>query len=282
MNKETQFTNIPHPLLLSPVQEIFGYVVSSLWYVIFPTIFFFFMVLVYKPFNMEQTLDMGKGQFFLNATLCTCIVAGCLVVLRLLFLILVRNLKVIWINYIIWVFLEMLAVAFFLALFIYLKSGAQLPYFHYVGLCMEYSFLILFYPYFSVTSMLCIVDFLEKQKTVNQKGDLIRFKDSAGHVRIVLSASAILYIKAEVNYIRIYYLDGDIVKEYQLHSTMNAIRESVEKYGLFRCQRSYYVNVAHVSSLRKDPGDVINVELDCGGIRVPVSRNLYMELASRL
>ena len=72
------------------------------------------------------------------------------------------------------------------------------------------------------------------------------------------------------------------MKEYQLHNTMNAIRESVEKYGLFRCQRSYYVNMAHVSSLRKDPNDVISAELDCGGIRVPVSRSLYMDLATRL
>ena len=172
----------------------------------------------------------------------------------------------------------MMFVAFFLALFIYLKSGQEEYYFYYVGVCFQYSFMILFYPYFSVTSMLCIVDFLEKQNSVSMRGDLIRFKDSAGNVRIVLSASVILYIKAEVNYVRIYYLDGSNVKEYQLHTTMNAIRESVEKYGLFRCQRSYYVNLTHVTSLRKDPNDVINVELDCGDIRVPVSRNLYMEL----
>ena len=178
--------------------------------------------------------------------------------------------------------MEMLVVAFFIALFIYLKSGQDQYYFYYVGQSLKYSFLILFYPYFSVTAMLCITDFLENQNKINQQGDLIRFKDSAGNVRIVLSASVILYIKAEVNYVRIYYLDGSTVKEYQLHTTMNAIRQSVEKYGLFRCQRSYYFNLAHVSSLRKDPNDVISVELNCDGIRIPVSRNLYMDLASRL
>ena len=155
-------------------------------------------------------------------------------------------------------------------------------YFYYVGICMKYSFLILFYPYFSVTAMLCIVDFLDRQKINGEKGDLIRFTDSGGHIRITLSASVILYIKADVNYVRIYYMDGSVIKEYQLHNTMNAIKDSVEKYGLYRCQRSYYVNLAHVSSLRKDPNDIINVELDCGGIRVPVSRNLYMELAGKL
>lgn len=270
------------PLLLQPVQDIFERTVSAMWYIIFSTVFFFFMVLVYKPFHMEQTLDMGRGDFFINATLCTCIVAGCLLFLRFIFLLICRQIPLIWTNYIAWCLFEMMFVAFFLALFIYLKSGQEEYYFYYVGVCFEYSFMILFYPYFSVTSMLCIVDFLEKQNSVSMRGDLIRFMDSAGNVRIVLSASVILYIKAEVNYVRIYYLDGSNVKEYQLHTTMNAIRESVEKYGLFRCQRSYYVNLTHVTSLRKDPNDVINVELDCGDIRVPVSRNLYMELASRL
>ena len=76
--------------------------------------------------------------------------------------------------------------------------------------------------------------------------------------------------------------DGTSASAILMAGGYQSIRESVEKYGLFRCQRSYYVNVAHVSALRKDPNDVINAELDCGGIRVPVSRNQYMELASRL
>lgn len=269
-------------LLLQPVQDVFTLIISNFWYILFSTLFFYFMVLVYRPFNIEQVLDMGRNHFFLNATLCTCIVAGCLLLTRLIFLLIVRQVPVRWTNYILWSLMEMLVVAFFIALFIYLKSGQDQYYFYYVGQSLKYSFLILFYPYFSVTAMLCITDFLENQNKINQQGDLIRFKDSAGNVRIVLSASVILYIKAEVNYVRIYYLDGSTVKEYQLHTTMNAIRQSVEKYGLFRCQRSYYVNLAHVSSLRKDPNDVISVELNCDGIRIPVSRNLYMDLASRL
>ena len=279
---KSQSATYSNPLLLRPIQDIFSLTVSNLWYVLFSTLFFFFMVLVYRPFNMEQTLDMGQGMFFLNATICTCIVAGSLLLTRLIFLLIVNQVSVMWINYIFWSLGEMLVLAFFLALFIYLEGGQQVYYFFYVGICLKYSYLILLYPYFSVTAMLCILDFLENQQKISQQGDLIRFTDSAGHVRVVLSASVILYVKAEVNYIRIYYLDGSAVKEYQLHTTMNAIRESVEKYGLFRCQRSYYVNLAHVSSLRKDPNDVISVELDCGGIRIPVSRMLYMDLASRL
>ena len=269
-------------LLLQPIQDIFAKTISSFWYILFSTLFFYFMVLVYRPFNMEPVLDMGRNLFFFNATICTCVVAGSLLLTRLIFLLVVKQVPVRWTNYILWCLWEMLVAAFFIALFIYLKNGQDQYYFYYVGQSLKYSFLILFYPYFSVTAMLCITDFLENQNKVNQQGDLIRFKDSAGNVRIVLSASVILYIKAEVNYVRIYYLDGSTVKEYQLHTTMNAIRQSVEKYGLFRCQRSYYVNLAHVSSLRKDPNDVISVELNCDGIRIPVSRNLYMDLASRL
>ena len=273
----------PQPvILLEPVQDIFGKVASGFWYVIFSSLFFYFMVLVYRPFNVEQNLDMGQGLFFVNATVCMGIVAACLLVLRLMFLMIFRYVKINWLVYLFWCFMEMMVVALFLAQYIYIKSGLSMSYFHHVGACMKYSFLIIFYPYFTVTSLLCILDFLEKQRSISERGDLIRFTDSRGQVRIVLSASVILYIKAEINYVRIFYLDGSTVKEYQLHNTMNAIQEKVEKHGLFRCHRSYYVNILHVSALRKDPNDVITAEMDCGGIRIPVSRNQYMELASRL
>ena len=56
----------------------------------------------------------------------------------------------------------------------------------------------------------------------------------------------------------------------------------MEQFGLFRCQRSYYVNLSHIVALRKDPNDIISAELDVPNITIPVSRKVYHALSARL
>ncbi len=98
----------------------------------------------------------------------------------------------------------------------------------------------------------------------------------------MLDNKSILYIEAKDNYVIIYYLDNGKVKNYQLRNTMNAIAPLVEPYNIFRCQRSYYVNLSHINALRKDPNEMISAELDADNIVVPVSRKLYRELSAKL
>ena len=98
-------------------------------------------------------------------------------------------------------------------------------------------------------------------------------------LKLVLAEKALLYISAEENYVRIHYLDGEEVKDYQLRASMNGIEPVVSRAGIFRCQRSYYVNPSHIKALRKETGGSIVAELDCAGISVPVSKNTYEELS---
>ena len=101
-------------------------------------------------------------------------------------------------------------------------------------------------------------------------------------MKAVVDSSSILYIEAKDNYVVIHYLDNDKVKDYQLRNTMNAIAPLVEPHNLFRCQRSYYVNLSHITALRKDPNDMISAELDAGDIVIPVSRKVYRDLSAKL
>jgi len=101
-------------------------------------------------------------------------------------------------------------------------------------------------------------------------------------VKIVLLKDAILYVQADENYVKVHYLDNGRVKSYSLRSTMRAIAPLMEQFGLFRCQRSYYVNLSHIVALRKDPNDIILAELDVQNIAIPVSRKVYHALSERL
>ena len=266
---------------LKRVPDIFGTFSFQLWYILLPAYFFFFMVAVYRPFEMEQALDMGRGLFYFNTTMLMCIIVVTLLLLRLLFWGIFRNSQRNWLGYFFWCFGEITVINYFMALYLCLMGGAVTPYFTQVAICLQYSFLILFYPYFGITVVCALISSGSEPEEEVAK-DHIRFVDSNNQVRIVLAAKSILFIRAEDNYVKIHYLDNGKMKDYLLRATMNSIAPLVEPHGLFRCQRSWFVNLAHIVALRKDPDDMYTVELDTDGISIPVSGALYRDLSARL
>lgn len=266
---------------LKKLPDIFGTFSFQLWYILLPAYFFFFMVAVYRPFEMEQALDMGRGLFYFNTTMLMCIIVVTLLLLRLLFWGIFRNSQRNWLGYFFWCFGEITVINYFMALYLCLMGGAVTPYFTQVAICLQYSFLILFYPYFGITVVCALISSGSEPEEEVAK-DHIRFVDSNNQVRIVLAAKSILFIRAEDNYVKIHYLDNGKMKDYLLRATMNSIAPLVEPHGLFRCQRSWFVNLAHIVALRKDPDDMYTVELDTDGISIPVSRALYRDLSARL
>ena len=267
---------------LKTLPELFGQFGIQLWYILLPAYFFFFVVTVYRPFGMETALDMGRGLFYFNTTMLSCIILVCILLTRLLFWGIFHSIQRNWLGYIFWCFGELSVISYFMALYLCLMGGAVTPYFTEVAICMEYVFLILIYPYFGITVICVLISDRMPQTDVDVSKDHIRFCDSNNQVRIVLAAKNILFIRAEDNYVKIHYLDNGKVKDYLLRATMNSIAPLVEPHNLFRCQRSWFVNLSHVVALRKDPDDMITVELDAEGISIPVSRAVYRDLSARL
>ena len=57
----------------------------------------------------------------------------------------------------------------------------------------------------------------------------------------------------------------------------------MQKHGIIRCQRSYFVNPRHVTVLRRDKEGMIQAELDTTpGRQVPVSPKYYEQLSKML
>ena len=117
---------------------------------------------------------------------------------------------------------------------------------------------------------------------VNEE-DLVRFADSTGRLKLVIAHDVILYIEAQENYVSIHYMEGEHRKEYSLRQSMRGIEDLMERHGIIRCQRSYFVNPRHVKVLRRDKEGMIQAELDIRDIKpVPVSPRYYEELSKLL
>lgn len=250
---------------------------AQLWHVLFSGLFFLLFALLYTPLGMAEALDMGRGIFHFNVTIMTSIVIGSIALCRTVFWLTRDHMSYNWWGYITYCLLEMLVVAFFLALYVTLMRRGM-PYFAVLTECTKYSFGILVFPYLLLTIVMEMQDMARRGITVEDK-DLVRFHDNHRQLKLLVSGSAILYINAEENYIRIHYQDVDGVKDYQLRSSMKAVEKVAEDHGLYRCHRSYYINPKHIKALRKDRSDQIVAELDTQGIRIPVSRKTYSELS---
>ena len=111
----------------------------------------------------------------------------------------------------------------------------------------------------------------------------MRFADSTGRLKLVIAHDVILYIEAQENYVSIHYMEGNSHKEYSLRQSMRGIEELMERHGIIRCQRSYFVNPRHVKVLRRDKEGFIQAELDVDNNRpVPVSPKYYEQLSRML
>lgn len=257
---------------------------TQLWYAFFAPAFFMFLCSVYQPFGMRQLLDHGRNEFFVNIVLMTCILMGVLAVTRFTFYFINRKNRMNWWGWASWVLLELTACTYMLALFVNLRIPESGQYFVVVAVCLQYTFLILSYPYFSIT-VCSILASITQIQTPSQKRDsfsVIHFTDMRKQVKLSVVKDSVLYIAAEENYIRITYRDGNALKNYTIRASMSSIAHIAEKYGLFRCHRSYYVNPSHIKAVRMEKSDQITAEMDMEGLSIPVSRMKFKDLTQLL
>lgn len=100
--------------------------------------------------------------------------------------------------------------------------------------------------------------------------------------QLTLNAHQIAYLAAQDNYVQVFYLENDAIKQKMLRTTMRKMEEALSKHPQFcRCHRTFMVNfdrVDHVS------GNAQGYRLHLGGVEesIPVSRNLNETIRARL
>ncbi len=267
---------------MDKLPTIFSKLRSQLLYILGIPAFFLCFMLIYQPALATQLLDMGQGMLNFNTTIIMCILLGVVIISRVLMMVLLHHqLRLTWLRYVYWEIAELITMSMFMALYITLMYQGAYPYFHIVGQSLYALLIICIYPY--VIFNLSLAYMAQKEEQATYDDSLMRFVDSTQRVKLMIASSAVLYVKAEENYVHIRYMEGDRLKEYALRASMKSLEELMHKHGLIRCQRSYYINPQHVKVLRRDKEGMITAELNTPQAQpIPVSPRYYEELAKWL
>ena len=256
---------------------------NQLLYIVVLPLFFLAFVTLYRPAFAVPFLDMGTDMLSFNVTIVGAILFGVILISRTLLILLHKPMHIgLW-GWIGWQLVELFVMALFMALYMTLMYKGIYTYYYVVGHCLYALIAIEMYPIVVLGLSLGIVAAKAEQKNLLEEDTIIRFKDSQKQVKLIVASSALLFIEAKENYVLIKYLEGETVKEYSLRSSMLALEPLLSKYGIVRCQRSYYVNPEHVTALRKDKEGIISAELNVVGLKpIPVSPKYYAALADKL
>lgn len=251
---------------------------AAVMHVLALPVFFLGFVQIYQSQWMTDFLDVEPGPT-INTLLLTCILIAVMLLSRVPMTILRARMNMSWWHYAIWSLGEIFVFSCFAALLVALLYG-NYGYFPALGECLRMSFATISYPFIIFAMLLALVR--PDEIDVNEE-DLVRFVDSTGRLKLVIAHDVILYIEAQENYVSIHYMEGEHKKEYSLRQSMRGIEDLMERHGIIRCQRSYFVNPRHVKVLRRDKEGMIQAELDIRDIKpVPVSPRYYEELSKLL
>ena len=252
------------------------------FYVVGLPIFFVGFVILFRPESSFDFLDYAAGRYSFNLSIVVAIIFGLLVLSRLLYLLLRRNMDSLA-RTIVWFAGESVAICCFVALFLSLSYTPSLPYFDTLYRSLVFIIPILFFPYVILT-MLFMISHLQKEVGAPVEEDVrLKFYDSNHLLKLTVAASSVLYIEAEENYIKVFYDDNSQIREKMLRSSMKSVEQMCESSGIVRCHRSFFVNTRHVTVLRKDKEGVIFVELDNSEARhIPVSKRYYEQISNLL
>jgi len=269
---------------MKPIARTFYKMPVNVMFFVAVPIFYFLFVLAYKPFNMDTFLAVERGHFTLNLIVSTLIVMGVMLFSRLLLFLLRGSIDLNWSLYVLWCFGEVILAGLFLSIPMGI-GWAHRPYFTVMSLCVLYMGGIMVFP-LSLISMAVQLHVLNKRADLAPAVDektLVRFYDEQKRLKLVVASDAVLYIEAEENYVHIVHLDNGKVKDFALRSSMRALEEVLQRHGLVRCHRSFFVNAAHVDLLKKDANGYALAQLDQEKVKnIPVSKKYYESLIALL
>lgn len=111
---------------------------------------------------------------------------------------------------------------------------------------------------------------------VTENPDIINFNDYTGALKFTVKLENIYYIKAEGNYVNVYYNNKGGISTFVLRNKIQAIEDTFHGTPLMRCHRTYIVNSNNIKLIRNE-ADGYYIDFNQSGLdAVPVS-NTYRE-----
>jgi hypothetical protein len=258
--------------------------------VMFTAIFSLAFVNLYRPFESARWVDVTEVGYFLYS--CLFVFVGiCVIALsRILMYIFVKRVSMSYLEYIIWLIMEVVILSGFYTLYV-IWINPTLEFFKYDDLLTVFrevninTFLVVFIPY--LVSWLYINN-ISLRKRVSELESLglsqvgvINFLDEKGENKLSLSSNSLIYIESADNYVEINYVSQNKINKFLLRNSMKRMEEILVGTNVCRCHRSFIVNMEHVTAMRRN-GDELEMEFRIPEIKkIPISKT-YAEKVSEM
>ena len=260
---------------------------SQIINVIISTLFALVFLTAYVPFSETAWFQVGRGSYFFITAAFVGSGMMFLALSRVLMNWVVRKSRhfPFWL-YLLWLFLEIMIIAVCHTLISYCEIQATDHSFGYLyGKSVLITFVALAVPYAVTILAILLKDtqqrlMVTKSDTVEsddevmpEHTEIINLMDNNGNLKLSVKLDNLYYIKAEDNYINVFYQRSGAIASYMLRCKMQTIADNcVDSSSLMRCHRSYIVNIKKVSVLHNEAdGFVIDFERE-GLESVPVSK----------
>ena len=265
--------------LTDPLSQTQNVVISVLFALVFLT--------AYTPFSETSWFQLGTNSRFIGTLGFVGVGTFFLACSRMIMTICVKKRRhfAFW-AYILWLFLEIVLIAAFhtyLSYFLVKATSYSLGYIF--GKSLLITFIALAVPYTIVDLMILLNDSRRKltltksdavesdDEVLPEHTEIINLMDNNGNLKLSVKLDNLYYIKAEDNYINVFYQRSGAISSYLLRCKMQTIADNcVDSSSLMRCHRSYIVNIKKVSVLHNEAdGFVIDFERE-GLDSIPVSK----------
>lgn len=265
-----------------PVDRYFVDKQNMIRLIVFTGIFSLAFINLYKPFNSEGWAEYTPVGYFMMSFVLVLTGIAVLAISRTIMYKFVKTHSLYYVEYALWVFLEIVALSGFYTLYvIYFRD--DLDFWNWEDIAIVFkdislnTFMVILLPY-SVSWL--FFSYVEKRDNLAElqsrlgsgEKPVVQFKDEKGELRFSVSSENVVFLEAADNYVEINYLNQGKVVKHLLRTTLKRLSEDVENTSIRRCHRSYMVNFEHVTALRKNNGE-LDMELDVPGIKkIPVSK----------
>jgi hypothetical protein len=247
--------------------------------ILFTSLFALVFINIYSPFGANRWFNLTRLQFLTYSSLVILTGVLVLVISRIIMYHFCRKHIINILQYILWIFAEILCMALFYALFekLVLKDIRIFP--DLVKISARSTALVLLLPY---SVLWLYFSWKDKKEQINRLAEnksfpvnpreMIAFYDEKKVLRLSIKTESLLYIESAENYVSICYLDEDKVSKYLLRDTLKKMEVIFAGTEIIRSHRSYLVNFEKVKVIRKDK-DGLKLELDSPvAIDIPVSK----------
>jgi hypothetical protein len=225
--------------------------------IVFTAIFTAIFIITYRPFGYDKWYGNIGNLELLAGTAVVIIVGMLVIILSRIGMLIMKNSHEITLAFYLWmVAAEILLLGgFFTALEIFILHD-QRSLFHLFFNAVQNTSLILLIPYVLSILFFAWKDIKRKlEQVVNQFRDpsevFVPIKDEKGILRMTLKSINILYLESSDNYVNVFFLDNEKVKTYLVRNSLKQMEKSLRDYPIYRCHRSFSVNLKNVKMIRK-------------------------------